>query len=233
VDYLVAPKNCADIARRAEAVDWIFSTTAGERLKQFAGYHAKIAFMPNPVDPAMETGRAFANPNPTADVFYAIGGAPKGDTRPQVGQFLQENCPGVRFSLHGFARDNLFGKPYVEQMERCTMGINYSRMNQHYWYSSDRMAQYMGNGLLTFIDAATSFNEVIPQDAAVFYYSLEEMAEKIVFYKNNDAARRKAAEKGWQFAHYFFHTDKVARYILERVQEKPLSQDYGWPVDVY
>ena len=41
------------------------------------------------------------------------------------------------------------------------MGLNLSRGNLPKYYSSDRIAQLMGNGLLTFIDEKTKFDDFL------------------------------------------------------------------------
>lgn len=234
VDWLQAAENVADIRRRVGVVDWIFSTSAGEALGQFQGTSTRVTHIPNPVDAAIDTGRAFARADQPHDVFYAIGGVYKGDPRPDFLRQLQTACPDVRFDLHGmFGRPNLFGTAYMMRLGDCKIGLNYSRRNDLYLYSSDRMAQYLGNGLLTCIDRATAFGELFSEDELLFYSTTEELADRLRFFASNDAARQVQAERGWRKAHQAFASETVAQYMLERCFEQPLRQDYGWPTAVY
>jgi Glycosyl transferases group 1 len=234
VDPLIHPQNCRDIMRRTTMMDWIFVTTAGEGLKQFAGANAKIAYMPNPIDPAIETGTAFANAHPVHDVFYAIGGVYHNDPRPTIAAYVQEQCPNVSFHIRGMkGGDTLFGPKYINTLGQCAMGISYSRINNHYLYASDRMAQYMGNGLLALVDRATGFEDIFPSTALGYYSTVEELADKIRYFKENDSERRTVAAHGHRLGHTLFHTDTIAQYMLDCALEKPFTHQYAWPTHAY
>ncbi len=234
VDPLMHAQNVADIQRRTTSVDMIFITTAGDALQQFSGKGAGICFMPNPVDPAIDTGISFASTQQPHDAFYAIGGIYKDDPRPGFIDRLQRACPEVIFDVHGMmGRPHIFGTVYEQAMLNARIGLNYSRQNDVYLYSSDRMAQYMGNGLLTCIDQATGFADVLGEGTAVFYGDEVMLADQLRFYKNNDGARQAVAKKGWEMAHGLFSSDRVGQYIIERTFDLPLSREYGWPTTLY
>jgi hypothetical protein len=233
-DPLMHPQNVKDMQNRTESVDWIFSTTAGDALRQFAGKRAKIAHVPNPVDSVLDPGRAFERNDQTADVFYGIGGVYAGDPRPAYIAALKEACPGVRFDVWGMnGRPGLFGQHYLEALFRAKMGLNYSRENNVYLYSSDRMAQYMGNGLLTFIDRATGFTDLFAEDAVGFYSDAAELSEKIRFFALDDAARMETAKRGWARIHDIFAAEKVGHFMVDCAFEKPFSHSYAWPTTAY
>jgi glycosyltransferase involved in cell wall biosynthesis len=97
-------------------------------------------------------------------------------------------------------------------------------------YSSNRMSLLVGNGLLTFIDRHTGFDTIFADDELPFYNDEDELVEKIRFYKNNDAERRKLAERGWRRIHQAFDTELVGQYIVDlSFGDKP-SRDYAWPM---
>lgn len=234
VDWLEAKENVADIRRRVDVVDWIFSTSAGEALRPFGGTRTRITHIPNPVDRVIDSGQAFARTDQPTDVFYAIGGAYPGDPRPGFIAGLQAACPEVRFDLHGFGgRPNLFGAAYMARLATCKIGLNYSRRNDLYLYSSDRMAQYLGNGLLTCVDRATGFGELFQEDELLFYSSPAELADRLRFFVREETARQQQAERGWHKAHRIFASEAVAQYMLDRCFGRTLSQDYAWPTAVY
>jgi nucleoside-diphosphate-sugar epimerase len=60
------------------------------------------------------------------------------------------------------------------------MGLNLSRGSSKKYYSSDRIAQLMGNGLLTFIDKKTKLNEIINSNEAVFYKDVNDLIKKAI-----------------------------------------------------
>ena len=60
------------------------------------------------------------------------------------------------------------------------MAINLSQGSSSKYYSSDRIAQLMGNGILTFIDKKTKLNYFFKNNEAIFYNSIRDLS-KIIF----------------------------------------------------
>ena len=61
------------------------------------------------------------------------------------------------------------------------MAINLSQGSSSKYYSSDRIAQLMGNGILTFIDKKTKLNYFFKNNEAIFYNSIRDLSKKIIF----------------------------------------------------
>ena len=76
------------------------------------------------------------------------------------------------------------------------MGLNLSRGLPTKYYSSNRIASILGNGLLTFIDIKTQFNDIFRNDEIIFYKNIDDLASKINFYYKNDKLIKKIAKKG-------------------------------------
>jgi hypothetical protein len=55
------------------------------------------------------------------------------------------------------------------------MGLNLSRGKPVKYYTSDRISQLIGNGLLTFIDKRTKLERIISSKCAVFYKDLNDL----------------------------------------------------------
>ena len=49
----------------------------------------------------------------------------------------------------------IWGDQFIKKISNCYMGLNLSRGKPIKYYSSDRIAQLIGNGLLTLIDKKT------------------------------------------------------------------------------
>lgn len=233
-DALFQPRNVKDILNRTKSVDWIFLTTAGDVLQQFSGNRAKISYVPNPVDRVIDQGKSFEHSNQPYDVFYAIGGVAPNDDRPAFVEKLKSSCPSTQFDIRGMhGTRNVFGINYYEALHNAKMGVSYSRQNDAYLYSSDRMAQYMGNGLLTFLDRATGFPELFSEDQVGFYSTPEDLAEKIRFYTANDTIRKAVAYQGWQRIHDIFASERVGQYMVDCAFEQKHSFSYAWPTTVF
>ena len=57
----------------------------------------------------------------------------------------------IKFDLYGFSnRQPVWGDDFIDVISNSKMGLNLSRGEPLKYYSSDRIAQLFGNGLLTF-----------------------------------------------------------------------------------
>jgi hypothetical protein len=93
-------------------------------------------------------------------------------------------------------------------------------------------SQLLGSGLLTFLSVTSGFTDLFREDHVAFYEDLDELVEKLDFFARNDDARRRVAESGWRAAHSMFASHRVAKYILARSFDEPLSESYPWPTAI-
>ena len=96
------------------------------------------------------------------------------------------------------------------------MGINLSQGNAVKYYSSDRFAQLIGNGLLVFVDAKTKLNNFLNNNEIVTYKSINDLAKKILKFNKNNRLRKKIAKKGREKYHKYFNSKTVAEYIINK-----------------
>ena len=96
------------------------------------------------------------------------------------------------------------------------MGLNLSRGLPTKYYSSNRIASLMGNGLLTFIDRKTHLDDIFKKNEIISYENLDDLANKINFYKNNDHLRKKIARKGKIKYFKIFNETKISKYIIDK-----------------
>ena len=79
IDPIDSDKNRRRLALRRDVADALFVTTAEPTLGEYVGGRTFAAFLPNPVDPAIESGRAFENESP--DFPPAVPGQRRGVAR--------------------------------------------------------------------------------------------------------------------------------------------------------
>ena len=72
----------------------------------------------------------------------------------------------------------------------------------------------MGNGLLTFIDKKTQINDFFNKNELIFYEDLNDLADKIKFYKNNDKLRQKISARGRKKYFSLFNEIKTCKNII-------------------
>ena len=77
-----------------------------------------------------------------------------------------------------FGRQPIWGNDFLNQISNSKMSLNLSRVN----LLSDRIAQLMGNGLLTFIDKRTQFSDFSNKEM-VFYKNVDELSEKLKIFQ--------------------------------------------------
>ncbi len=233
IDPLFTQTNVRDIAQWAEIVDGVFITSGGEPLRQFSRPGNRVCFLPNPVDSSVDVLKQFSLTETPADVICTVGGYTPDDRR-ATALAARDAVPEGKFELYGMdGRGPVFGARYFDAIARAKMGLNLSRRNDCYLYSSDRMATYMGCGLLTLVDRATSFGEFFTEDEVAFYDSGDDLADRIRYYLAHDDERRRVAERGWRKSHEELNERLVTRYIEEVTFDRKLTHDYIWPTQTY
>jgi len=108
------------------------------------------------------------------------------------------------------------------------MGLNLSRGNPHKYYSSDRIVQIIGNGLLCLIDRKTQLSNIIPKDCAVYYKDINDLAKKIKFYKENVKLMKKIASKGRKFYNKNYNSTIVSQFIIDITFKLKNKYKYIW-----
>ncbi len=235
IDPLPSPRTRARLLRRRDAVDATFVTTAGKGLRAFAGRRSFVAFMPNPVDAAVETGRAFDNPSPGADLVF-----PAGDDSPrQVGGLaskpsaivadLRASLPGLRLASPGLGQPRLRGRAYFEALEDARMGLALSRHGDQPLYASDRMVHMLGSGLLTFVDARAGFQAMYGREALATYADLDDLKRRIQAFRADDALARDVGERGWRRTFALFEAGRVFAYLLAQLDGGAMAVE--WPCE--
>ena len=103
------------------------------------------------------------------------------------------------------------------------MGLNLSRGKPTKYYSSNRIASIMGNGLLTFVDKKVELSDFFNQNEIVFYSNLNELSDKIIFYSKNDKLRKKIAINGKKKYFKLFNETNIAKYFINTSTGKKVS----------
>ena len=95
------------------------------------------------------------------------------------------------------------------------MGLNLSRGKPTKYYSSNRIASIMGNGLLTFIDEKVQMSDFFNKNEIIFYKNINDLADKIKFYSRNDKNRIKIARNGKKKYFKLFNETKITKYFID------------------
>ncbi len=148
----------------------------------------------------------------------------KNDSRIFFLNKLISKMNNINYDFYGFEnKEPIWGNDFYTALINSKMGLNLSRGQPTKYYSSNRIASLMGNGLLTFIDKKTSFDEIFNKKEIVFYSSIGDLAEKITHYKLHDNNRRKIAKKGQVKYFKLFNEKRVTKYIIDNSFDKKVS----------
>ena len=208
---------------KIDYTDSNFCTTSPEVLN--LPKDKKIKYIPNPVDESFERLNVYSNNNLINDVFFALshgvhrGVLKKGkfDGRESFINKLINITPNVKFDLYGINNiQPIWADSFYKIIEKSKMGLNLSQGKPIKYYSSDRITQLVGNGLLTFIDEKTQLGDFFKKDELIFYNSISELSDKIIKYSLDDKERIKIAKKGKYKYFKYFNSSLIAKYIIAR-----------------
>jgi len=162
--------------------------------------------------------------NPIKDIFYAMSHGvnravlKKGkiDSRINFLNRLVKRIDNIQHDFYGFEnKEPIWGHDFYKALINSKMGLNLSRGLPTKYYSSNRIASLMGNGLLTFIDKKTHMNDFFKENEIIFYDNLDDLADKIIFYKKNDNVRIKIAKNGKEKYFKLFNEKKTTKRIID------------------
>ena len=117
---------------------------------------------------------------------------------------------------------------FLECLSKSSMALNLSRGKPVKYYSSDRIAQLIGNGLLTFVDEKTYLSDFFSNKEVVFYKDLNDLSYKMNKYKKDKNNRKKIARSGRKFYFRYFNSTLVADYIINKTLDLKSSQSFIW-----
>ena len=238
IDPIDTPKNRRRLDLRRGVADALFVTTAEPSLARSAGPGAFAAYMPNPVDRAVESGRVFDVERPAFDLLLPVGdGRPRdlGDARltpaDAVAQ-LRSAVPGLRLSAPGLeGQAPARGFAYFEALQSARIGWSLSRRASQPLYASDRMAHFFGWGLATALDRRAGFDRFYAADEAIFYDDLAGLAAALTRLIADDEQARAIARRGWAKTWSLFDSGRVFDYLLAQLFDDGGARGYEWPCE--
>ena len=183
-------KNKNRISHLDKIIDATFVTTHPSKIN-FKLNNAY--YMPNPCDESFEILNN-SKKNPKKDLFFAMShgvdrGVLKGgkiDDREFFLKKLKMKIPNIKFDIYGMDEvQPIWGEKFLNNLKNYKMALNLSRGKTIKYYSSDRIVQLIGNGLLTFIDEKTKLKEITSVKGVIYYKNINDLVKKILYFKKN------------------------------------------------
>ncbi len=221
LDY--SKKNIKNISIYSDIVDHNFITTDPSVIKKQNFKIKNLHFFFIPVDKNIECFDVY-NANPSMDLFYAMSHGvnraslktDKIDNRIIFLNKLTEKLGDINCDFYGFKnKEPIWGNNFYQALVNSKMGLNLSRGLPTKYYSSNRIASLIGNGLLTFIDRKTQLGDFFNNNEIILYDNISDLSDKIKFYKNNSKQRKSIARNGKRKYFKLFNELKITKYITD------------------
>ena len=229
-DYI---KNNKRISAKTDFMDCTFLTSSPTVLSKKID---NSYFIPNPSDHSFETLKNYEN-KCVNDVFFAMShGVHRGELKKGkfdnreifINKLLKIN-KNINFDIYGMNDvQPVWGDNFINAISNSSMAINLSRGQAVKYYSSDRIAQLLGNGLLTFIDKKTCFNDFLTDRQIVFYNNINDLSYKLDKYKKDTKDAKNIAKNGRDIYLKHFNSTIVSDFILSKVFDYKSKNKFIW-----
>ena len=135
----------------------------------------------------------------------------------------------VKFDIYGLDKKQpIWADHYFKVISNAKMGLNLSRGTPIKYYSSDRIAQIVGNGLVTLIDNKTQYMDFFNNKEMIFYKNLNDLSEKIIKISNDEKLRKSIGRAGKKKYFKYFNSEVVAEFLINKTFDVNKSKKYFW-----
>jgi len=194
-------------------------------------------YLPIPVDKNIEKLNVYNNDESIYDLFFTMShGVNRGILKPNkkderdpfVDQLIKKN-PNIIFDIYGYKkRQPIWSEDFYHTISQAKMGLNLSRTNSVKYYTSNRISSLIGNGLMTFIDIKTQLDDFFSDDEVIFYKNINDLSEKLNYFKYNDILRKKIAKRGQSKYFEYFNNKVISEYMINKIFDLKTKNKFSW-----
>ena len=225
--------NSRRILHKIDFIDKTFLTTDPKSLS------IKVPnsyFIPNPCDKSFEILKNY-NKECTFDVFFAMShgvhrGALKSGKEDYREKFINKLInlnKNLKFDVYGMNNvQPVWADDFLKKISNSYMGLNLSRGKPIKYYSSDRIVQLVGNGLLTFIDKNTFLSDFFSSNEMIFYENIEDLSYKLNKFKKDKKKGRQIAKAGQKKYLKYFNSEIISDYMISKTLEIKTKSKIIW-----
>jgi glycosyltransferase involved in cell wall biosynthesis len=232
-DYI---KNKTFVEKYKNYVDQYFITTDVNNIETSIP-KKKLNFIPVPASTLSEYLNLYKTKKHEFDIFYAVShGVNRGvlkknkiDERYNFLKLLMTESEDITYNIFGFNNvQPVWGDEFIKEMSKCRFGLNLSRGEPVKYYSSNRIATLVANGIPTLIDEKIKFSDFFSNNEMIFYKNIYDLIDKINFYKKNERKRIQIGVNGQSKYFKIFSNIIVADYIAYKTLGTKPSYNYVW-----
>ncbi|QJE95378.1 glycosyltransferase [Luteolibacter luteus] len=235
VDPLWDAEDTQHLRDRLEVLDALFCSTGGPLLEALAAPNCPTAFIPSAVDAGIECHRAFETPEAEIQHDLLFFGRDKGEPgRRAFLQDLRSQLPDLRVGYYGcLDHPGIFGWEKEQIIRRSKIALNLSRRTDVELYSSSRIAELMGNGILTLTPRGAGLEGLYAEDEIIYFDGAGDLAEKVRYFSSHADERIAIARKGWERNHRDYSGTEIARFIVNLTLRDPAWVTAPWSSHVF
>ncbi len=220
-DYI---KNKNFLEKYKNYVDQYFVTTDKNSIETSIP-NKKLNFIPVPASNLSENLTLYKTKNHEFDIFYAVShGVNRGilkknkiDERFNFLKSLINKSNNLTYNIFGFNNiQPIWGDELITEISKCRFALNLSRGEPIKYYSSNRIATLVANGIPTLIDEKIKYSDFFSNNEMIFYKNIYDLIDKVNFYKKNERKRIQIGFNGKVKYFKIFNNKIVADYILHK-----------------
>ena len=231
-----AENNLKLIEKNEDLIDNYFVTTHPNPIKTKIP-KSKLNFMPIPADKNIENLEIYNSSNRYKDLFFALShGVNYGklkkrniDDRELFLNKLIEKNNKFTFNILGYANEQpKWNYQFYKEIAKCKMALNLSRGKPMKYYSSNRIASLMANGIMTFIDQRVGYSNFFDSSEMGFYKSVEDLLYQMDSLCSNINKINKISLNGKKRYFQIFNNSIIADYIIHKTFGVKSKSKFIW-----
>ena len=231
-----AENNLKLIEKNENLIDNYFVTTHPNPIKTKIPKN-KLNFMPIPADKNIENLEIYNSDNRYKDLFFALShGVNYGklkkrnlDDREIFLNKLIEKNQKLTFNILGYANEQpKWNYQFYREIAKCKMALNLSRGKPMKYYSSNRIASLMANGIMTFIDDKVQYSNFFNSDEMGFYKDVDDLLNQMDKLCGNINKINRISSNGKKKYFNIFNNSIIADYILHKTFNSRPKFKFAW-----
>ena len=225
------------IEKNSDLIDAYFTTTHPKNVLSKFIDNKKLNFLPMLVDKNIENLHLFDIKNKFKDLFFALSHGVnfgklkknKNDEREAFVKNLYKFGKSINFNILGINNESpKWNYDFYKELSKCKMALNLSRGKPIKYSTSNRISSLVANGIYTFIDKKTKFNDFFDESEMGFYSNEKDLINKVENLKGQNDKLYKYSKNGMKRYFELFNNKLVTKYILDRTFNTSEDKQQIW-----
>ena len=225
------------IQNNSHLIDRYFTTTHPDNISNTNIKKSKLFFLPMLVDENIENLHLFNIKNKFKDLFFAISHGVnfgklkdnKVDERENFVNNLFKHNNNIKFNILGIANESpKWNYEFYKELSKCKMALNLSRGKPIKYSTSNRIASLVANGIYTFIDRQTKFDDFFDENEMGFYKNEVDLLQKIESIKDDEKKIFNFSKNGMRKYFKLFNNKLITKYIIDRTFNSNDDKEQIW-----